>query len=165
MGATLNVIKPLTRVDVQPCRVIFWCPWKPPIISLSKKLSKTKGNQQSTCRLRPSFLLDDALAASPTPSRGIAVVARPAEMRGGCVVLVSSVAEVEESEMVSQEFGTSVAKTSPSVTSDDGDCLRKWLGGCRLWSDEGLAIVRTDEEEFQRLNWNADSPRVKPLWT
>jgi hypothetical protein len=44
-------------------------------------------------------------------------------VRRGCVVLVASVAEVEESEMVSQEFGTSVAfvrgrptgsKTSPS---------------------------------------------------
>ena len=50
------------------------------------------------------------------------------------------VAEVEESEMVSQDFRTSVAfvrpagvKTSPSNGDVRyGDCLRKWLGGCRL---------------------------------
>jgi hypothetical protein len=35
--------------------------------------------------------------------------------------------------------------------------------GCRLWSDEGSAMVRTDEDKFQQLNWNAGSPRVKPL--
>ena len=57
-----------------------------------------------------------------------------------CGIGVALVAEVEESEMVSQqEFGTSVAfvrpagvKTSPSDGDVQCNCLRKWLGGCRL---------------------------------
>jgi hypothetical protein len=53
--------------------------------------SQTTDIQQSTFAARISCSrlfgeLNTALAASPTPSKGVAAVARPADVRGGCVM-------------------------------------------------------------------------------